>query len=59
MSDLQLYVYFGGCVSFVIGCYFYYLKTNKNINEKQRKIRSRIMNFFLIIALLCVGYSFF
>ena len=37
MSDLQLYVYFGGCVSFVIGCYFYYLKTNKNINEKQKK----------------------
>ena len=57
MNDLQWYAYLGGFVAFIIGCYIYYLSKNGNLNDKQVKTRKRIMNFFLIIALLCVGYS--
>ena len=59
MSDLQLYIYFGGCVFFIIGCFIYYLKSNKNLSNKQKLIRSRIMNAFFAIAFICVVYSFF
>jgi len=31
--------------------------SNENLNDHQVKNRKRIMNFFLIIALACVGYS--
>ena len=59
MSDLQLYIYFGGCVLFIVGCFLYYLKTRKNISEKQKIIRHRIMNICFFIAFICVVYSFF
>ena len=57
MTDLQWYAYLGGFVAFTIGCYVYYLSRNENLNNKQIKNRKRVMNFFLIIALVCVGYS--
>ena len=56
MTDLQWYAYLGGFVAFAIGCYLYYLSRNDELNDKQVKNRKRIMNFFLIIALACVGY---
>ena len=57
MTDLQWYAYLGGFVAFAIGCYVYYLSRNKELNDHQIKNRKRVMNFFLIIALVCVGYS--
>jgi len=57
MTELQWYAYIGGFVAFIIGCYVYYLSRNKNLNGMQVKNRKRVMNFFLIIALVCVGYS--
>ena len=57
MTDLQWYAYLVGFVAFVIGCYVYYLSRNENLNDHQVKNRKRIMNFFLIIALACVSYS--
>ncbi len=57
MTELQWYAYLGGFVAFAIGCYVYYLSRNKKLNDHQVKIRKRFMNFFLIIALVCVGYS--
>ena len=57
MSLLQWYAYLGGLIAFVIGCYVYYLSRNKELTDNQVKTRKRIMNFFLIIALACVGYS--
>ena len=59
MTDIQLYIYFGGCICFVIGCFIYYLKSNKDLSDKQKLIRRRIMNFFFGIAFICVVYSFF
>ena len=55
MTELQWYAYFGGFVAFTIGCYLYYLSRNKELNDQQIKNRKRVMNFFLIIALVCVG----
>ena len=55
MTDLQWYAYLGGFVAFAIGCYVYYLSRNKELNDQQIKNRKRVMNFFLIIALVCVG----
>ena len=57
MTDLQWYAYLGGFVAFAIGCYVYYLSRNNELSEHQVKNRKRVMNFFLIIALVCVGYS--
>ena len=57
MTDLQWYAYLGGIVAFTIGCYVYYLSRNEKLNNKQIKNRKRVMNFFLIIALVCVCYS--
>ena len=57
MTELQWYAYLGGFVAFAIGWYVYYLSRNKEINDQQIKNRKRVMNFFLIIALVCVGYS--
>ena len=57
MTDLQWYAYLGGFVAFAIGSYVYYLSRNKELNDHQIKNRKRVMNFFLIIALVCVGYS--
>ena len=57
MTELQWYAYLLGFVAFAIGCYAYYLSRNKQLNDQQVKIRKRVMNFFLIIALVCVGYS--
>ena len=57
MTQLQWYAYLGGFVAFAIGCYVYYLSRNKELNDQQIKNRKRFMNFFLIIALVCVGYS--
>ena len=57
MTDLQWYAYLGGFVAFAIGCYIYYLSRSKELNDQQIKNRKRVMNFFLIIALVCVGYS--
>ena len=57
MTEFQWYAYLGGFISFTIGCYVYYLSRNKELNVQQVKNRKRVMNFFLIIALVCVGYS--
>jgi len=57
MSTLQLYVYISGILFFLIGCYLYYFSRNENLSNEQKLIRKRGMNFFLIIALICVGYS--
>ncbi len=57
MNELQWYAYLFGFISFFIGCIFYYFSIKKNIDQKQIKIRKIIMNFFLFIALICVGYS--
>ena len=57
MNELQWYAYLGGFVAFAIGCYVYYLSRSKELNDQQIKNRKRVMNFFLIIALVCVGYS--
>ena len=57
MTELQWYAYLGGFAAFAIGCYVYYLSRNKELNVQQVKNRKRVMNFFLIIALICVGYS--
>ena len=57
MTDLQWYAYLGGFVAFAIGCYVYYLSRNKELNEHQVKKRKKVMNLFLIIALVCVVYS--
>tara|TARA_B000000609_G_C23979558_1_gene243685 strand:- start:113 stop:313 length:201 start_codon:yes stop_codon:yes gene_type:complete len=59
MSEFQLYVYYAGCFAFLLGCFFYYLKSNKEITTKQKKIRSLIMNIFLSIAFICIVLSFF
>ena len=57
MNELQWYAYLGGFAAFAIGCYVYYLSRNKELSVQQIKKRKRVMNFFLIIALVCVGYS--
>ena len=57
MTYLQWYAYLGGFVAFAIGCYAFYLSRNNELNDQQVKNRKRIMNFFLFIALICVGYS--
>ena len=54
---LHLQDYFSVFITFFIGCFFYYLSTNKKLNDKQVLLRKRIMNFFLIIAFLCLIYS--
>ena len=46
-----------GFIAFTIGCYVYYLSRNKQLNDQQVKIRKRVMNFCLVIALICVCYS--
>ena len=57
MNELQLYVYLVGFVFFFIGVYFHIQKKKKDISEKQRLFKHRLMYFFLILALLSVGYS--
>ena len=57
MSTLQLYIYLGGSLFFFIGCYFYYLSRNKDLSNDQKLTRKRGMNFCLVIALICVCYS--
>tara|TARA_B100001146_G_scaffold195848_1_gene183826 strand:+ start:393 stop:572 length:180 start_codon:yes stop_codon:yes gene_type:complete len=57
MSDLQWYIYLSGFVAFFLGVYFYYQSRKEDLSEEQKITRRRGMNFFLIIALICVGYS--
>ena len=57
MTELQFYVYLVGFVFFFIGVYFHIQKKKKDISEKQRLLKHRLMYFFLILALLSVGYS--
>jgi len=57
MTELQLYVYLVGFVFFFIGVYFHIQKKKKDISEKQKLFRHRLMYLFLILALLSVGYS--
>ena len=57
MSDLQLYVYLSGFVAFFLGCFFYYQSRKKNLSEQQKKIRTKGMHLFSIIAFICVVYS--
>ena len=59
MTQLQFYVYLIGFVFFFIGVYFHILRKKKDISEKQKIFRHRIMYFFLILALICVLYSWF
>ena len=57
MSTLQLYIYGAGVIFFLMGCFFYYISRNESLSIKQKLTRKRAMNFCLIIALICVGYS--
>ena len=57
MNELQLYVYLVGFVFFFIGVYFHIQKKKKDISEKQKVFRHRAMYFFLILAIICVVYS--
>ena len=57
MSNLQWYVYLTGFIFFIIGIFFYYQKRKENLIESQIAFRNRAMYFFLILALICVGYS--
>ena len=59
MNNLQWLVYLGGIVAFGIGCYFYFSSKKNDFNDKQVKVRKIFMNFFLIIALICLIYSWF
>ena len=59
MTQLQFYVYLIGFVFFFFGVYFHILRKKKDITEKQKNFRHRIMYFFLILALICVLYSWF
>ena len=59
MTQLQFYVYLIGFVFFFSGVYFHILRKKKDITEKQKIFRHRIMYFFLILALICVLYSWF
>ena len=57
MSTLQLYAYIIGFIFFLFGCYFYYLSRNKDLTNDQKLTRKRVMYFCLVIALICVCYS--
>ena len=57
MTDIQLYVYLIGFVFFFIGIYFYYLLRKEDLSNNQKLNRKRGMNFCLVIALICVCYS--
>ena len=57
MSYLQWYVYLSGFVAFFLGCYFNYQSRKENLSEQQKKIRTKGMYFFSIIAFVCVVYS--
>ena len=57
MTELQLYVYIIGFVFFFIGVYFHIQKKKKDISEKQKLFRHRVMYFFLILAIIWVVYS--
>ena len=57
MTELQFYVYIIGFVFFFIGVYFHIQKKKKDISEKQKLFRHRVMYFFLILALISVFYS--
>ena len=59
MTDIQLYVYLIGFVFFFIGIYFYYLLRKEDLSNNQKLNRKRGMNFCLVIALICVCYSWF
>ena len=57
MSSLQLYIYILGVIFFLTGCFFYYISRNEGLSINQKITRKRAMNFFLIIAFICVVYS--
>lgn len=57
MTDLQFYVYLCGFVFFFVGIFFHVKKKKGNITEKQKLFNHRAMYFFLILALICVIYS--
>ena len=57
MSKFQWYVYLIGFIFFIIGIFFYYQKRKENLTESQKTFRHRFMYFFLVMALLCVIYS--
>ena len=57
MTNFQLYVYLIGFIFFFIGLYFHIQKKKKDISNKQILFRNRMMYFFLILALICVVYS--
>jgi cytochrome bd-type quinol oxidase subunit 1 len=57
MTEFQLYVYLVGFVFFFIGVYFHIQKKKKDISEKKKLVRHRLMYFFLILAVICVVYS--
>ena len=57
MTELQLYVYLIGFLFFFMGVYFHIQKKKKDISEKQKLFRHRVMYFFLILSLISVVYS--
>ena len=57
MGALQAYSYFSGIIFFFIGCLFYYLSKKNNLSVNKKLISKRAMNVFLIIAFICVCYS--
>ena len=58
MTSFQWIIYIIGIISFIFGCFFYYISKNENYSNK-KKISKWIMNIFLIIALVCLGMSWF
>ena len=57
MSTLQLYAYIIGFLFFLFGIYFYYLSRKEDLSNNQKLTRKRGMNFCLVVALICVCYS--
>ena len=58
MTSFQWIIYIIGIISFIIACFFYYISKNEN-HSNRKKILKWIMNIFLIIALVCLGISWF
>jgi len=54
MNDLQWYVYLFGLAAFFLSCFFYYQSKKENLSEQQKKIRTKGIYFFSIVAFTCV-----
>ena len=57
MRIIVKYSYIIGFSFFLFGIYFYYLSRKEDLSNNQKLSRKRGMNFCLVIALICVCYS--